>query len=237
VKDYTNAMGAGKNKAHRKKRISKHVLEADARKKQAQLENTLISAAEQEVGGASADTAVNTTQQDNAKGSTNKKKETSSSPASKTKDPEEAASYLTLWNHDRNNKHKSNASSGTWKFNKNTQSWLLRHMYDSEKVKKTTHALLIDYICQGGDGTRSRVEEDAKRRAIRYKDWEKKQHGEAKGSGEEKKKGQEKTKNEEEEAWADLSDHDKRKEYKRARKVLEAIQAVKEKSVGGGHAN
>ncbi|KAL7484633.1 hypothetical protein ACHAW6_010268 [Cyclotella cf. meneghiniana] len=230
-------MGAGKNKAHRKKRISKHVLEADARKKQAQLESKLITAAEQEAGGISADAAVSNSQPDNAKGSTNKTKEKALSTASKTKDPEEAAAYLTLWNEDRNNKHKSNASSGSWKFNKNTQSWLLRHMYDSEKVKKTTHALLIDYICQGGEGTRSRVEEDAKRRAIRYKEWEKKQHGKLEGSGEEKKKEQEKKNKEEEEAWADLSDHDKRKEYKRARKVLEAIKAVKEKAAGGGRAN
>ncbi|KAL3777228.1 hypothetical protein HJC23_007128 [Cyclotella cryptica] len=223
-------MGAGKNKAHRKKRISKHVLDADERKKQAQLENELISSAEQDAGGTSADAAINS--QPDTKVSTNKKKEKSLSPASKTKDPEEAASYLTLWNQDRKNKSKSTASNGAWKFNKNTQSWLLRHMYDSDKVTKTTYALLIDYICQGGDGTRSRVEEDAKRRAIRYKEWEKKQHDEVVGSGEEKVKEQEKQNKEEEEAWAELSDHDKRKEYKRARKVLDALKEVKEKAVG-----
>jgi hypothetical protein len=223
-------MGAGKNKSHRKKRISKHVLEAEERKKQTQLEEKLISAAQ---GGETSSAAVGSP--DNAKGSAKKKKETTISPNSKTKDPEEAASYLTLWNHDRNNK----SASGAWKFNKNTQSWLLRHMYDSDKVSKTTFGLLIEYICLGGDGTRCRVEEDAKRRAIRYKEWEKEQSKTESGveaqEQSEKSKGKSKSTDQlsEEEAWAELNDHDKRKSYKRARKVMDALKAVREKAASG----
>ena len=85
------------------------------------------------------------------------------------KDPEEASSYLSLWKHDRN---------GAWKFNKNTQSWLLRHMYDHVRVSKTSIATLVEYVLSsagGGDGVmKCRTMEDAKRRARRYKKWEKK---------------------------------------------------------------
>ena len=207
-------MGAGKNKSHRKKRISKHVLQAEERKKETQLENKLISAAE---GG---ETSTETPES-----------QIESTKNSKVKDPQEAASYLTLWNHDRENNTK------TWKFNKNTQSWLLRHMYNAEKVNKATFGLLVEYICQGGEGTRCRVEEDAKQKAIRYKDWEKSQESkDEEGDDEEKtatpqknkKSDQNKT---EEEAWAELDDHDKRKEYKRARKVMDALKAVRETTV------
>ena len=197
-------MGAGKNKSHRKKRISKHVLEAAEKKNQAQLEDKLISAAQG--GEASNDETTGGKQTDNNKRN------------SKEKDPAEAASYLTLWNHDRSNK------SGAWKFNKNTQSWLLRHMYNAEKVNKATFGILIEYICCGGEGTRSRVEEDAKQKAIRYKEWEKK------GSSEAMDEENTHTNAAEETIWDGLNDHDKRKEYKRARKVMDALKAVREKN-------
>ena len=207
-------MGAGKNKSHRKKRISKHVLKAEERKQQTQLENELISAAEE--GQPSAKTV--TVQQSDTP-----------TPNSKVKDPQEAASYLTLWNHARNNK------SDAWKFNKNTQSWLLRHMYNSEKVNKTTFGLLVDYICHGGEGTRCRVEEDAKGKAIRYKEWEKEQNDDRVDGKENEQSERRKNKSSdhmtEETCWDELNGHDKRKEYKRARKVMDALKAVREKSV------
>ena len=196
-------MGAGKNKSHRKKRISKHVLEAAEKKNQEQLENNLISAAQ---GEALTD------------GTTDGKQTDSSKSNSKVKDPIDAASYLTLWNHDRNNK------TGAWKFNKNTQSWLLRHMYNAEKVNKTTFGILVEYICCGGEGTRSRVEEEAKQKAIRYKEWEKKGDSESKSESDTQVNATTET------IWCGLSDHDKRKEYKRARKVMEALKAVRNKN-------
>jgi hypothetical protein len=210
------AMGAGKNKSHRKKRISKHVLQSEERRKEAQLENKLISAAESN-GETSADSTA--------------EKQSTETKNSKVKDPQEAASYLVLWNHDRTNQ------SGAWKFNKNTQSWLLRHMYNSEKVNKPTFGLLVEYICQGGEGTRRRVEEDAKHKAVRYKEWEKNKeqsNGDNEKYDEAQTKTRQNTKNDvnktEEEAWAELNEHDKRKEYKRARKVLDALKDVRENS-------
>lgn len=222
-------MGAGKNKSHRKKRISKHVLQAEERRKQQEVEKKLLSAAENDGGGPSAAAEVVSTKK-SSKDST--PLTPSSSSSSKTKDPEEAASYLTLWSYDKTNNTKQ------WKFNKNTQSWLLRHMYDFDKVSKSSFATLVDYLCQGGEGARSRVEEDAKRRARRYKEWEKKKEQQLQNEGDTGEKAEEeeevKEKNDQQsasddKAWNELDDHDKRKEYKRARKVLDALKATREK--------
>lgn len=207
-------MGAGRSKRHRKKRISKHVIDSQKRKKQEDAEKKLMAAAEG-VGEAStsADDVSAVNDSDSKK-----------SPL-KTKDPEEAASYLSLWKFDRN----STSTTKTWKFNKNTQSWLLRHMYDFDKVSKSTFATLVDYICQGGDGTRLRVEEEAKRRARRYKDWEKRQQEQNKVDAEQEDNVPEETKDttslpDDDERWNKLDDHDKRKEYKRTRKLLDALR-------------
>ncbi|KAL7463136.1 hypothetical protein ACHAXS_003515, partial [Conticribra weissflogii] len=255
--NFINTMGAGKNKSHRKKRISKHVLQAEERRKLTEAEGKLLSAAD--TGSSSAlpsshastttpvdDEIASSSKDGNLKEKPSKKNKTA--VESKTKDPEEAASYLTLWNYDRNNnngKNNGNTGNHTWKFNKNTQSWLLRHMYDSEKVSKATFGILVDYICQGGEGTCCRVEEDAKMRARRYKEWEKRveerndtvEHdgqttGDSNQGGDkreddanDKKLAEEKM--EDVSAWNQLSDHDKRKVYKRARKVLDALKAKK----------
>ena len=227
-------MGAGKNKSqHRKKRISKHVLQAEERKKQKEVENQLLSAAEKGKPTSSADIPTTDHQQSDKDKDTSATKSPSSSPkSSNTKDPEMASSYLTLWQYDKTNNTKQ------WKFNKNIQTFLLRNMYDFDKVNKTTFALLVDYICQGGDGLISRVEEDAKTKARRYKNWEKKQN--AKNDNEEGEEPKEKDddtndddKKEEQspsdQDWNALVDHDKRKEYKRARKVLDTVKANREK--------
>lgn len=207
-------MGAGKSKRHRKKRISKHVIESQTKRKQEDAEKKLLAASE---GGGETSTSVVETSPE--KDDSNKK----STPL-KTKDPEEAASYLTLWNLDRNN---TTSTTKNWKFNKNTQSWLLRHMYDFDKVSKSTFATLVDYISEGGEGTRLRVEEEAKRRARRYKDWEKRQQQQEGVEQEEGDANEEKkdlTKSQDDEHFNQLDDHDKRKEYKRARKVLDALK-------------
>jgi hypothetical protein len=201
-------MGAGKSKRHRKKRISKHVIESQTRKKQEDAEKKLLAASERDGGETSTTT-------DDAVATSNESKK--SNKNTKTKDPEEAASYLSLWNLDRNSK----STAKNWKFNKNTQSWLLRHMYDFDKVSKATFATLVDYVCQGGEKTRLRVEEDAKRRARRYKYWEKKGDTEQDDDADEKKDS---TLSPDDKDWNQLDDHDKRKEYKRARKVLDSLK-------------
>lgn len=200
-------MGAGKSKRHRKKRISKHVVESQTRKKQEDAEKQLLAASEGD-----AETSSTTATDDNANESKKSTKNT------KTKDPAEAASYLSLWSLDRN----SESTTKNWKFNKNTQSWLLRHMYDFDKVSKSTFGTLVDYVCQGGEKTRLRVEEEAKRRARRYKEWEKKQQKE--GDAVQADNDDNDATSPDDEEWNQLDDHDKRKEYKRARKVLDSLK-------------
>ena len=251
-------MGAGKNKHHRKKRISKHVLEAEARKQQEETEGTSTSAEERKGTAADAPSTVSsdaTTEQGVASART----------TAKTKDPEVASSYLSLWEYDRTNGTKE------WKFNKNTQSvrfvcfneptvfsvakeqlsrnsisillqWLLRHMYESDKVSKNTFALLVEYLSQGGGGVRARVEEDAKSRAWRYKEWEKNQprdegkDAEDAGVANDVQQNDGDTSNAKDAqsshstSWVQLDGHSKRKEYKRARKVIDALKSGRKES-------
>ena len=180
-------MGAGKNRSHRKKRISKHVLESVERKKLANVEAGLLAAAAAgaaEAGGggtspptgASAGVEATDTTAATTTTATGGSKESSSRRERKLlnfKDPAEASTYLSLWKHDRAD-NTASSTTKIWKFNKNTQSWLLRHMYDGNKVNKTTFAILLEYIIAGKcEGVRSNVQEDAKVRARRYKEWEK----------------------------------------------------------------
>ena len=104
-------------------------------------------------------------------------------------------------------------------------------MYEGDKVSKTTFATLVDYLTQGGDRLISRVEEDAKMRARRYKEWEKKKENsttdETTAVGEIKEESKS-TSSADDITWNNLDDHDKRKEYKRARKVLDSIKVGRE---------
>jgi hypothetical protein len=143
---------------------------------------------------------------------------------SKVKAPSEAASYLSAW------KHKD--VGGGWKFNKNTQSWLLRHMYQADKVTKGTFTLLSKYMEGLQGSTSARTIADAKKRALRYKEYEKsrdsQQESEAIGDEvdgkEDSKKNDDITDEDDETRWKRLDDNEKRKEYKRARKVLEILK-------------
>ena len=212
----------GKNKVRRKKRISKHVQDAEDRRK---------AKAEGGEGEKAGEGQAQQQQNGTSSGSSAKKKKRSANRH--VKDPAEAASYLSSWKH-------REAGSG-WRFNTNTQAWLLRHMYETEKVPKATFTNLVEYLvgCQGM--TRRRLREDAARRALRYKEYEKKtksndseekatsggdggdNEAEATEAAAAQKKDTEDDGNAEAE-WKALDDHDKRKEYKRARKILDAIK-------------
>lgn len=256
-------MGAGKNKSHRKKRISKHVLESVQRKKLANVEAGLLLSATAEAVGTSRpnNSALVRVEEEAAAAAGNKKKESSSRRERKLKlkDPAETSSYLSLWKYDRTSSSTNTTTTNDtaaavaaavkqWKFNKNTQSWLLRHMYDSSKVSKTTFTLLLEYIIAGkGVLLQSKVKEDAKFRARRYKEWEttikkKKEDLQQQPLTTEDKQGSSSssslvsgvtttattttTVNNE---WKTMDEHEKRKEYKRARKVLDTL-----KNEGGG---
>ena len=136
------------------------------------------------------------------------------------KDPAEAAAYLTSWQEHR--QHRSNGDgsgvekSTNWKFNKNTQSWLIRHMYEADKVSKGNFALLLEYLKSGDGKTVQRCREEATRRALRYQQFQKE-------SDVTKNSASEAAVMEDDERWNKLDEHGKRKEYKRARKVLDIL--------------
>ena len=75
---------------------------------------------------------------------------------SAVKDPEEAADYLQQWSRARDKD-----PTASWRFNKSTQSWLLRHMYKREKVSKEPFKLLLLYLEGLKGAARDRVSETA----------------------------------------------------------------------------
>mmetsp|Transcript_13288 Transcript_13288/g.24945 ORF Transcript_13288/g.24945 Transcript_13288/m.24945 type:complete len:220 (-) Transcript_13288:543-1202(-) len=212
-----------KNSAVKKKRISKHVLRSKEQETAA-TSTTATSAAEP--------------QSQSSSGKKKKQKE------AHIKDPSEAANYLILWK----------TSKQSWKFNKNTQSWLIRHMYEADKVPKATFSLLLEYLLGAEGNTRDRIRTEAARRARRYKehsnrstdqgdDMETKTEASNTVDNEERKESAKTTVTEkpkegakdgtskelspgddEEARWRKLDEHDKRKEYKRARKVLDLLK-------------
>jgi hypothetical protein len=257
----------------KKKRISKHVLKSQQQhvsENDTNDSNTTI-VQQQQLGTSNTIDAIG-----NSNTRTTKRRKLKNSHV---KDPEEAATYLNSWktnkmddgNSNNPNKKKnkkkdgattsSNSSSSLWKFNKNTQSWLIRHMYECEKVSKSTFSLLLEYL-EGLEGeiTKGRIRTEATRRALRYKEYcshnsnsitteqhqddeqnngtiitsfvekvEKKKSNstvDSNNQNQEKRSEQDQRDIEEEEnRWIQLSDNDKRKEYKRARKILDLVKA------------
>jgi len=159
----------------------------------------------------------------------------------KIKDPKEAAAYLESWKSFNDEKDQDGSLSVTstqrWKFNKNDQSWLIRHMYCSDKLNKSTFDIMIEYLRLAANTTKIRVREDAVKRALRYKNWEKSgkegktehlendvgsKNEETIGDNEQGESG------EDQDEWVKLDSKAKRKEYKRARKVLESVVILQE---------
>eukprot|EP00980_Cylindrotheca_fusiformis_P027508 scaffold20791_cov137-Cylindrotheca_fusiformis.AAC.7 len=192
---------AGKKSNKKKRNISKHVLKARS--------------------GSGANTGAK------------QNKTPPSRKARNTKSPVEATAYLLDWEADR-----KNGASG-WKFNKNTQSWLIRHMYESDIVSKGSFSILLNYL-NGLKGTtaKARIRADASRRAIRYKEHTKTKESNSstatsadvaldEPSGSDiSKPGSVLSKpdlSEDSKRWQSLNEHDKRKEYKRARQILENL--------------
>lgn len=196
-----------KSAGQKKKHVSKHVLKAREDKSKAVAES---------LSGERTPTSS-----DNQKRKQKKNRH--------VKSLSEVSAYLQQW------KESKSGKDTRWKFNKNTQSWLIRHMYEAEKIPKNIFVLLLDYL-EGieGNTTRTWIRADASRRALRYKQCQKDIENGVDEDKEEKDKAQkgrrineEEKKSldeqEEESRWKNLSDHDKRKEYKRARKVLDTV--------------
>merc|ERR1712166_1505922 len=105
----------------------------------------------------------------------NKKKRKQKKSKPNKNHPTEAFTYLTQWKANKSNKNASSSSKvSIWKFNKNTQSWLIRNMYEVDKVAKPSFLLLLEYL-KGleGETTKDRIKAEASRRARRYKEYSK----------------------------------------------------------------
>lgn len=166
----------------------------------------------------------------------------------KVKDPTDIQEYLTNW------KRQQEDDTVEWKFNKNTQSWLIRHAYEADKVPKATFVLLLEYLLgvKSGD-TKKRLILDATRRASRYKQYEKskkekernksvldasnaeREANSQQDSFQQQNQPQtyvlpqsapvgESKEDEDQKRWLLLDDRHKRKEYKRARKILDKLR-------------
>jgi len=180
---------------------------------------------------------------------------------SHTKHPDEAALYLTQWKASKSADSSIRASS-SWKFNKNTQSWLIRHMYEVEEVPKSAFLLLLEYL-DGLEGKFiiDRMRIDASRRCRRHKEYcksntllstaeiQEEMTGETENRndinendhdlGKEKNSKSTITRNTssdnkaeleyEEALWRKMDDHEKRKQYKRARKIFDLMKKSEEK--------
>jgi len=216
-------------KVQRKKRISKHVLESQQRKEEEQQTAVPITENDSPVPPTTNDSATATPGSGTPDKEPARKKKKN---RKRTRDPSAGHAYLSTW------KHRA-SGQGVWKFNKNTQSWLIKHMYDCDVIPKGTFTLLVGYI-EGlkGEAIRKRVEDDSVRRALRYKNWEKsgakddkeemkadaKMDEVKKDAAKEEKVGEEEEKDEEG-RWQDLNAHDKRIEYKRARKIIDSLNS------------
>jgi len=155
------------------------------------------------------------------------------------KDPKEAHSYLSTWK-------VKDEMQGVWKFNKNTQSWLIRKMYDSELLPKASFTIMLSYL-EGlqGDSMKERIYEEAVRQIMRYKEWEKNGSKSVEENEEEENENNDDKSKDNGDGDDDEGDNsveidnkrfkkldakEKRKEYKRARQVHDIMKASIAKS-------
>ena len=219
--------------ARKKKRISKHVLASKNKTPQGE-----------DQGANGLDLLPPVVNNNNNNNTKTKKRERTNKKRVITKDPLEAALYLSSWKKQRHPNNNNNGNNGPeWKFNKNTQSWLVRHMYEPDKVPKSVFDLLLEYLGGlTGQTTKQRVWQDAKRRAKRYKEYEKTTTTTTTNAATTNKETNQETaptttittndnNNDDDDSpsssmWEKLDAHGKRKEYKRARKILDLLKTT-----------
>lgn len=200
------------------KRKAKHVIQAEQQKSQKNDEE-----------GDSSSSNLNV-----AKVQT-KKRQRKNKNKGHVKDPQEAHSYLSLWQQNLKLKEENEDVQPIWRFNKNTQSWLLRHMYEVDKINKATFTILLSYLKALKGSSRERVHEDAVRRALRYKEWEKDHQSDedvdTNAESDEKDGANDVEEDDDDDQeryaklWKRLDSNGKRKEYKRSRKVIETLKS------------
>jgi len=137
--------------------------------------------------------------------------------------------YISTW------KHRDSGSK--WKFSKNKQSWILRHMYNVSLVNKSLFCLIVEYLHGLKGENRKRIYNDAVKRSLRYKNWEKQD-----GHPEERQEDTNATtasttclismrQYNNDTIWKELSDNDKRKEYKRSRRIIDIFKDDQKESL------
>lgn len=113
----------------------------------------LHASAEQGSGSAARASGVNA-----ARGERNvakRKKRKKPTDEAVVKAPEDVLAYLQSW------EAKASGETSSWRFNSNTQAWLIRHAYDVERVPKTTFRLLLRYLEGLRGAARERTRTDA----------------------------------------------------------------------------
>ena len=237
--------------AKKKNQVSKHILKSR--------EDADATSTETGPGDIANANAVKNSNSASSKAATSSKKKKSKKNRN-IKHPEEASSYLTQWKASKSSEDPTRTAS-SWKFNKNTQSWLIRHMYEVEKVSKSSFFLLMEYL-EGLEGStiKDRMRSEASRRCRRHKEYcknnptttednnDKTETTTEKGNNNENNdeleaekpastsktatattttttSAEDKAELEYEEAlWKKMDDHEKRKQYKRARKILDLVK-------------
>jgi hypothetical protein len=200
-------MATKKNAKKKRRRVSKHILN-NAKTRAAAGGGASTRSQEDDGRGTNGDGPPVATA-----AATAKKQQQRSKNNKHVKDPKEAMAYLEQWK----------VSRGLdWKFNKNTQSWLIRHMYDAALVSKHTFEVLLEYLQDCHADAKKRLCMDATQRAVRYQ-----RHAEKNDGGDTNRSHDNDAATVDvpaDESYQQKDEHDKRKEYKRARKLLDALQ-------------
>lgn len=211
-------------KKGKKRKISKHI--ADAKLKSATMAPSpsagIFDSTDPDTNSNTIDTLIVAT---TASTTTSSKKQ-KLTKQKHTKDPVDVEGYLMAWKqqHDISLDASSNQVTTTiWKFNKNTQSWLIRHLYDSTKISKSIFAIALQYFLKSNINVQQRLRDDAMERAILYQQ-QQQEKGTTNHNDEGKDGDDDKPKNKvEDESPEIMLEKNQRKEYKRARKILDTL--------------
>jgi hypothetical protein len=190
----TTATLPKKKKISKRRRISKHVAEA-----------------QQKAAAAAAAAASAETKSESVEHVDDGDKTTTTSPKKALSDADhsiQATAYLKAYK-----TSKLGEADGGWKFSKNTQTWIIKHMYNADIISKSTFSLLLEYMLGLQGKTRMRVLQEATDRILQYKEYEARQS----------------LKETQDEDENDEKAQEKRKEYKRARQIVLVLQEEEHK--------
>jgi WKF domain len=224
-------------KKGKKRKVSKHIL--DAKMKHATTVTTETTTFQSGDGDDVSDqldtgskalheTTIPTTS--SAPTTTNHKKQKTNKEKKEMKDPVDVEGYLLAWQQQEQQSDQTlerinpvsdqPVETKPWKFHKNTQSWLIRHLYDSTKISKHTFIIAVQYFSKSNVNVQERLRQDAMQRATQYQQ----QQQQVKEITRNDDNGKEETNPTAAETnQGNELEKNQRKAYKRARKVLETL--------------